>query len=268
MKPWHDRIFQIRRPVPLFIYLCAAATAFLIPLLAWWILTATNAVDPIFLPSPAGVKATFNTLWDKGRFQTDVSMSVYRVTIGFLVAAAAAIPLGLLMGTFHIIEGLIEPIVNFIRYMPAAAFIPLIMLYIGIGEDAKMTIIFIGSFFQLIILVAAVARSVPHEMIQVAYTLGYARSGVLGRVIIPASLPGIIENFRIVLGWAWTYVIVAEFIAAEEGLGYRILQSQRFLKTETIFLYILVIGILGLIFDQVIKYFSRWALPWAEGFEK
>ena len=227
-----------------------------------------NVVDPLFLPSPARVVTSFNTLWEKGMFQTDVSLSVYRVTVGFLIAAAIAIPLGLLMGTFHIVEGLIEPIVNFIRYMPAAAFIPLIMLYIGIGEAAKITIIFIGSFFQLIVLVAAVARSVPQEMIQVAYTLGHARLGVIARVIIPASLPGIVENFRIVLGWAWTYVIVAEFIAAQEGLGYRILQSQRFLKTETIFLYILVIGILGLVFDQVIKYLSRWALPWAEGFEK
>jgi NitT/TauT family transport system permease protein len=172
------------------------------------------------------------------------------------------------MGTFHVAEALLEPTVNFIRYMPAAAFIPLLMLYIGIDEASKIAIIFIGTYFQLILMVSAEVRNVPIDMIKVSYTLGAKRSHALWLVVVPASLPGLIEALRITLGWAWTYLVVAELIAADQGLGFRIMESQRFLKTEIIFLYILIIGLLGLIFDQSIKCVARRVVPWAESFEK
>ncbi len=265
---WVRYAGQIRRPIPKLAYLGIAASTFIVPALIWWMVTQVQAVDPIFLPAPETVGQAAVRMSDTGQLWADISMSVFRVTVGFAFAAAVAIPLGILMGNFHAAEAFFEPTIDFIRYMPAAAFIPLIMLYLGIGEEAKIAVIFIGTYFQLVLLVAAGTRSVPTEMINVAYTLGYKRLGVLRSVIIPASLPGMVDHLRITLGWAWTYVVVAEFIAAEEGLGFRIIQSQRFLKTDTIFLYILIIGLLGLIFDQTAKYLSKWTMPWAETFEK
>lgn len=259
-------IFRVRRPIPRSVYWTIGAASFIIPLLAWWLVTSLGTIDPIFLPSPGKTIQAAISLAGSGKLWSDIGVSVARVSAGFVLAAIVAIPLGILMGTYHVAEALLEPTVNFIRYMPAAAFIPLLMLYIGIGEGAKVAIIFIGTYFQLVLMVAAEVRNVPMDMINVAYTLGISKHKVLTRVVVPASLPGLIESLRITLGWAWTYVVVAELIAADQGLGFRIMESQRFLKTEVIFLYILIIGILGLIFDQSFKFLQRKLVPWMEGF--
>lgn len=261
-------LWRIRRPIPRTVYWSVGIATFIIPVAAWFLVTRYGVADPLFLPSPGRVVKAAIDLSESGRLWSDMGISIVRVTSGFLIAAAIAIPLGILMGTFHLAEATVEPTTNFIRYMPAAAFIPLLMLYIGIGEASKIGIIFIGTYFQLVLMVAAHVRAVPMELIKVAYTLGAKRRHVLPRVVVPASLPGLIESLRICLGWAWTYLVVAELIAAHEGLGYRIMESQRFLRTDVIFLYILIIGLLGLVFDQTIKFARKKLLPWAESFEK
>jgi NitT/TauT family transport system permease protein len=234
-------------------------------LLGWSLLTYGGFISPLFLPSPGRVIAAGIEQFVQFGFATDILMSTYRVMAGFLTAAILGVPLGLLMGTFKAVEAFVEPLVGFIRYMPASAFIPLFILWLGIGDVEKIAIIFVGSFFQLVLMVAVVAASVPREMLETAYTLGAKRFQVIRRVLLPASLPGIVDTLRIIVGWAWTYIIVAELVAAESGIGYMIINAQRMLQTGSIIFGILAIGILGIITDYGFKWLHRWLFPWVEG---
>ena len=169
------------------------------------------------------------------------------------------------MGSFKIVEAALEPVTNFVRYLPVSALIPLLILWVGIDIEEKISVIFIGTFFQQLILIADVSRGVSQDLLDVSYTLGANRRTVVARVLIPATLPGVMDTLRVTLGWAWTYLVVAELVAANKGLGYFILNSMRGLFTDQIFLGIMVIGLLGLITDQVFKLLRNWLLPWATG---
>ncbi len=237
---------------------------FVAVLLFWWILTGLGFIKPFFLPAPPQVMASGYTLFTQFDFLKDIAWSTYRIFVGFLLAAALGVPLGLLMGTFRAVEALAEPMIGFVRYMPASAFIPLFILWLGIGDLEKVAIIFVGSFFQLVLMVAVVAKGVHHEMIDTAYTLGAGRLQVMWKVLLPASLPGIVDTLRIIVGWAWTYIIVAELVASEAGIGYRILNSQRLLQTGSIIFAIITIGILGLLTDLGFKWLHRKLFPWTE----
>lgn len=261
-----ERATRIRAPLPNGVYWSVVLATFMVPLIAWVAITSLQLVDPLFMPGPGKVIESIARLNESGRLWTDIGMSVLRVGTGFVLAAIVAVPVGILIGTYHLADAVFEPMTDFIRYMPAAAFIPLIMLYVGIDEASKILVIFIGTYFQLVLMIAAVTRNVQNDVINVAYTLGASQFQVLTKVIVPASLPGILDVFRITFGWAWTYVIVAELVAAQSGLGFRIMESQRFLRTEVIFLYIIIIGLLGLLFDQTLRWLSKKALPWAETF--
>jgi NitT/TauT family transport system permease protein len=184
--------------------------------------------------------------------------------LGFFVAALIGVPLGLLMGTFKVAEAFTEPVVGFIRYMPASAFIPLFILWLGIGDIEKIAIIFVGSFFQLVLMVAVVAKNVHKDMLETAYTLGAKRFQVIRKVLLPASLPGIVDTLRIIVGWAWTYIIVAELVASASGIGYMIISAQRMLRTGNIIFGILTIGILGLVTDYFFKWLYNRLFPWVE----
>jgi NitT/TauT family transport system permease protein len=253
-----------REPIPGGLYLILTLSSFAFFLVIWSILTYGGFIDPLFLPSPGRV---FQAGWDlfaEFGFTTDIFNSVYRVMVGFIVAAVLGVPIGLIMGTFKAAEAITEPVVGFIRYMPASAFIPLFILWLGIGDIEKIAIIFVGSFFQLVLMVAVVAKNVHKDMLETAYTLGANRFQVIRKVLLPASLPGIVDTLRIIVGWAWTYIIVAELVASASGIGYMIISSQRMLRTGNIIFGILTIGMLGLITD----YFSKWLynrlFPWVE----
>ena len=182
---------------------------------------------------------------------------------GFILASIFAVPIGILMGSFKIVEAAIEPLTNFVRYLPVSALIPLLILWVGIGIEQKISVIFLGTFFQQVILIADVSAGVSRDLIDCSYTLGAKRRHVVTRVLIPATLPGVMDTLRVTMGWAWTYLVVAELVAANSGLGYMILNSMRGLYTDMIFLGILVIGLLGLLTDQVMKALRAWLLPWA-----
>ena len=185
---------------------------------------------------------------------------------GFLLASVLAVPLGILMGSFKVVEALIEPITGFMRYLPVSAMIPLLILWIGIGIEQKIAVIFLGTFFQQLVLIADVSARVSKDLIDVSYTLGATRRQVVTRVLFPACLPGVMDNLRVTMGWAWTYLVIAELVAANSGLGYMILNAMRGLFTDVIILGIVVIGILGLITDQLFKLLRRWLLPWSASF--
>ena len=259
-----EDLLSPREPIPKSFYFVLTLSSFAFFLIIWSILTYGGFVDPLFLPSPGRVfQAGVDLFLDLG-FTTDILNSVYRVMMGFVVAAIIGVPIGLIMGTFKVAEALTEPVVGFIRYMPASAFIPLFILWLGIGDIEKIAIIFVGSFFQLILMVAVVAKNVHKDMLETAYTLGAKRFQVIRKVLLPASLPGIVDTLRIIVGWAWTYIIVAELVASASGIGYMIISSQRMLRTGNIIFGILTIGMLGLITDFFFKWLYNRLFPWVE----
>jgi NitT/TauT family transport system permease protein len=259
-----EDLLSPREPIHKGLYLILALSSFAFFLLIWSILTYGGFVDPLFLPSPGRVfQAGVDLFTDLG-FTADILNSVYRVMVGFIVAAIIGVPIGLVMGTFKVAEAVTEPVVGFVRYMPASAFIPLFILWLGIGDIEKIAIIFVGSFFQLVLMVAVVAKNVHKDMLETAYTLGAKRFQVIRKVLLPASLPGIVDTLRIIVGWAWTYIIVAELVASASGIGYMIISSQRMLRTGNIIFGILTIGMLGLITDFFFKWFYNRLFPWVE----
>jgi NitT/TauT family transport system permease protein len=256
--------FNPKEPIPPGLYLSLSLSSFIFFLVIWSILTYGGFVDALFLPPPGRVFQAGVDLFLEFGFTTDIFNSTYRVMVGFIIAAIIGVPLGLIMGTFQVAEALTKPVVGFIRYMPASAFIPLFILWLGIGDVEKIAIIFVGSFFQLVLMVAVVAKNVHTDMLETAYTLGAKRFQVIRKVLLPASLPGILDTLRIIIGWAWTYIIVAELVASASGIGYMIISAQRMLRTGSIIFGILTIGMMGLVTDDFFKWLYKKLFPWVE----
>ncbi len=230
----------------------------------WAAATFSGFVSKTFLADPITmVKSGWVLLTEMG-FAHDIGMTVWRVVGGFLIAAAIALPLGVLMGAYKPIEALFEPFVSFARYLPASAFIPLLILWVGIGEAQKLSVIFIGSFFQLVLMIAVIVGNTRRDLVEAAYTLGVKDASLIRRVLIPGAAPEIAETLRMVLGWAWTYVIVAELIGASSGIGHMITDSQALLATDQIIFGIIVIGLIGLVSDLLFKWANRRLFSWAQ----
>jgi NitT/TauT family transport system permease protein len=230
---------------------------------AWAVATLGGYVQKTFLADPITMVRSGWTLLTEMGFARDIGMTVWRVVGGFIIAAALALPLGVLMGAYKPIEAFFEPFVSFARYLPASAVIPLLILWAGIGEAQKLAVIFIGSFFQLVLMIAVTVGNTRRDLVEAAYTLGVSDRGLIGRVLLPGAAPEIAETLRMVLGWAWTYVIVAELIGASSGIGHMITDSQALLATDQIIFGIIVIGLIGLLSDLLFKALNRRLFPWA-----
>ncbi len=241
----------------------ALGIAFFVVFLGTWAwVTGSGLVQPLFLASPLRALSAGWSLFAEYNFIGDIGMTVWRVLGGFLIAAAIAVPLGLLMGAYKGIEAFFEPFISFARYLPASAFIPLLILWAGVGEAQKLAVIILGSVFQIVIMVAVIAGGTRMDLVEAAYTLGSRGRGILRRVIIPAAAPQVMEALRLVLGWAWTYVIVAELIGAQSGIGHMIMDSQRLLDTGQMIFGIVVIGVIGLVTDYLFKSLNRRLFRW------
>jgi NitT/TauT family transport system permease protein len=262
-KRQRSSFWKIRSNIPKRLYYTLVALSILIPIVAWSVLTYGGFVKPLFLPTPTAVIQRFWLLLQAGELVNDILVSVSRVGWGFLLSALISIPLGLLIGSFKSMAGLFEPIVGLLRYMPAAAFIPLIILWIGLGEPSKVAIIFLGSFFYNTLMIADAVKFIPLDFIRAAYTLGATQKDVFLKVIFPATLPNIIDALRINIAGAWNFVVVAELVAAQSGLGFRIITAQRFLRTDEIFVGIILIGLIGLAIDFIFKLIFKLVVPWA-----
>jgi NitT/TauT family transport system permease protein len=230
---------------------------------AWGYATLGGYVSKTFLASPLTMIGEGWLLLTKHGFLADIGITIWRVVGGFALAALVAVPIGILMGAYKPIEAFLEPFVSFARYLPASAFIPLLILWAGLGELQKLLVIFIGCVFQIVLMVAMTVSSVRRDLVEAALTLGARDRGILGRVLIPASAPDIAEILRLVLGWAWTYVIVAELIGSSSGIGHMIIDSQALLATGQIIFGIIVIGVIGLISDFLFKWANRQIFPWS-----
>jgi len=257
-----SNLWQVRAPISRRAYWVLAFTGLITPLVLWAMFAAWGGMDPTFLPAPLQVLEKTWFWATENDLLGDMGISIYRVVSGFMLSAVIALPLGLLIGSYRSVQALLEPLTDFVRYMPAVAFIPLVMIWVGIDESAKISIIFIGTFFQMVLMVAEDVRRVPAAQVEAAQTMGANRRELIEKVIFPSAKPALLDTLRITMGWAWTYLVVAELVAANSGLGYAILRAQRFLQTDTIFAGIIVIGLIGLITDQLFRWGHRRAFPW------
>lgn len=259
---------RLRREISKKSYVCFATLSFVIILAIWTILSRFDIVNSLFLPEPLQVVNKFFSCIKDGSLKEDTLISIYRITMGFLLATVLGVPIGILCASFSKCAAFFKPMCEFVRYMPVPAFVPLLMVWIGIGEFSKIMIVFIGTFFQMVLMVIDNANSVSDDLLSASYTLGAGNRKAIFSVLIPAMAPSLMQTLRMMIGWAWTYLVVAELVAANSGLGYSILKAQRFLKTENIFMGILVIGVLGLATDWLFNLAIRKIFPWAEGGQK
>lgn len=193
----------------------------------------------------------------------DLRVSFVRVTTAFLLAAILGVPLGIFMGSFKTVESYFQAMVEFIRYVPVPALVPLLIIILGVDEAPKIMLIFLGTFFQLILMVSDEVKRVPEEMLRACYSMGGTTGEVVSEVIMKQAMPGIFDALRLCNGWAWTWLIVAEMVAANEGMGFRIIRYQRYLQTDQIFIYLIVLGLVGLTLDALFRLMNRRLFRWA-----
>ena len=241
--------------------------SFVILFLLWQLISmAVVKIKPelqVFVPSPA---KTFNAaihLLTDSDYWFDIMITNYRVLSGFGLAVITAIPLGVIMGAFPRLEGIAGPITDFGRYIPVAAIVPLLIVWAGVGDLQKILLLYIGTFFQLLVLVTDAVRRVPVLHIDSAMTLGAGKKDVIMKVILPASLPQIYDACRVSVGLTWSYILLAEIVASNKGIGYSIIRSQRYLQMDNIFVNIIILGILGLLYDRAFTHTRGSIFPWA-----
>lgn len=257
-------LFAIRAPLP---RRTAFVLGFVAPALvlgAWCVLTYGHIVEPSFLPKPTEVVRGTLQLFLQHDLGKAILVSSRRIGIAFLLAAALALPLGVLMGAFDPINRFFEPIMAPLRYMPISAFIPLLILWFGIYEKQKIAFLFLGVFVYLLPVVVTAIRLVPEELVQTALTLGASKLQVITTVLVPAALPEIFDSFRVMNAIAWTYVILAEAVNPEYGLGYMVELARTHHKASWSFAGLLVIGGIGLLTDFLIRLLSSLLFRWRE----
>lgn len=253
---WRD-LFTFRAAAQPRQELWLSIAAFVFVLAIWSFVSEFGLVQPQFLPSPRAVVAAWIRLFGEAGYIGDIGISVARVWAAFLASAVIAIPLGILMSGYRVVTAVTEPIIDFVRYLPVPALVPLTLIWLGIGEGSKITLLWIGTFFQLILLIADDARRVPKEFIETGRTLGASAPALMKDVLLRAMLPNMVDSLRITLGWCWTYLIVAEIVASSSGIGYELWTARRYGKAPEVFAGILTIGIIGLFCDQAIRMLHR-----------
>ena len=256
--------WSIRQGFPNWLRPTLTTVSLLVPLIIWSVLSYGGFVPAKFLPTPNVVIATGIGMIQNDELSLDIFASAMRVFGGFLAAAALGIPVGIAMGTFYSMDSLLGGFVRTARYAPIAAFVPLIIIWAGLGETAKIIIIFLGIFFYNATMIADAVKFIPDETLNVAYTLGATRRDVVTRVILPATLPSIIDTLKVNVAGAWNFLVLSELIAAQNGLGFTIIRSQRFFQTDKALFCILVICAIGLITDLSFKLLFKLCVPWAE----
>jgi NitT/TauT family transport system permease protein len=230
---------------------------------------AGRRANPIYLPAPHEVgRALYTAFTTKPVLRGDkwlhesLATSIKTIFYGFTISSLLGVPLGILCGAYAAAARLTEPVVDFIRYMPAPAFGALMVAILGIHLEPKVAIIVIGTFFQQVLVVANTVRRVEPSLLEAAQTLGAKRRHLLLRVIVPASLPDLYNDLRILLGWAWTYLIVAEVVGVSSGITFFINQQAKYRNFDNVYAAIVIIGVIGLATDQVLGFFGQRIFGW------
>ncbi len=235
-------------------------------LFIWWLITAMGWVKPLFVPTPQSIVVKFWDIWNYGftgsPLWLHILISAGRVFGAFLLACAVGIPLGLAMGMSPLIRGIFDPPIEFYRPIPPLAYLPLMIIWFGIGETSKVLLIFLSVFAPVALGARAGVRSAAIEQIHAAYSFGATRWQVLRHVILPAAMPEILTAMRIGIGFGWTTLVAAEMVAATQGIGYMVLTASQFLQTAVVIMGIIVIAGIAYLFDLLMRLIERKVVPW------
>lgn len=238
--------------------LMIAVLASVAVLALWEVATRFGWMNALFFPPPSTTFATLIDMIEEKNLLYHAMVSTGRVWLAFGLSVAMAIPLGMVMSSFPAVGAALEPIVDFIRYLPVPALVPLSIIWFGVGEETKIFLLWLGTFFQLLLLVADDMRRVPQEYIEIAYTVGARPTQMLSDVAFRAMLPNLFDNLRVTLGWCWTYLIIAEIVAADSGLGFVIWAARRYMNTSEVMAGVVAIGLIGLITDQALRVLHKF----------
>lgn len=259
-----SQLFALRAPLPRTLRPYLAISAPVLVFATWCLLSYGGIAHPKILPSPTEVVRGLLQLFFEYDLATAIWTSTRRITLAFLLAAATAFPLGVMMGAFEPVNRFFEPVMAPLRFMPISAFIPLMILWFGIGEGQKIAFLFLGVFVYLLPVVVSSIRSVPQEYVDTAYTLGASKAQVIWTVLIPSSLPDIFDAFRVMNAIAWTYVILAEIVNPGTSLGYLINLAYTHSKPHWSFAGLLVVGGLGILTDALLRGLNALLFRWRE----
>jgi len=250
-----ERWFEFKRPVSRRSAIWLGIAMWVLFFGLWEVVAVSGLTNRLFMPPPSEVFVSLYKLFTHSQYIYDVAASVYRILISFILACLLAVPLGILMGSFSRIEAFVNPLVSAWRYLPAPAFIPLLLMWFGTGDAQKIALLFIGLIWFLITIIMDHVKAVRTELIETSMTLGGNRWQILMTVVVPASMPHIVVGMRQMMAVGWTYLVIAEIVAATDGIGAMMMRAKRFLHVDQIMAGIIVIGVLGLSFD----YLFRWA---------
>lgn len=228
----------------------------------WYFLTNVYGVKEIFLPAPGKTFKALIGLFQQNEFWADLGSSWYRVFVGFVISFLIAYPISLLAVWNNTFRDNIFYVVEFFRYLPVPVFIPITILWFGVDDMSKIVIIILGTFAQMIPMFYDSAIAVEKKYAAFNFALKWSKWSNIENVVIKGSAPAILDNSRICLGWAWTYLIVAEIVGAEHGIGYAMIRAQRYLATDKIFAYIIVIGLIGILTDRTLVYLRKRIFTW------
>ncbi len=232
----------------------------------WFLVTSMGWIKPIFLPSPFAVYDKFIEAWTEGVANSTLlqhtATSLGRVMGAFFLALITAVPVGVLMGVNRIVRGIFDPIIEFYRPLPPLAYLPLVIIWFGIGEFPKVFLIYLAIFAPMAIAARAGVKSVSIEQIHAAYAMGASSRQIISHVILKAALPEIFTGMRIGIGVGWTTLVAAEMVASSRGLGFMVLNAAQYLASDTVIMGILVIGFFALIFDLLLRHLEKVLIPW------
>ena len=233
----------------------------------WWVATHFGWIRDLFLPTPEKIITSFGQAWrgdiQGGRPLTQhLLWSLFRVFAAFVLAVVTAVPVGIAMGVSRIARGIFDPPIEFYRPLPPLAYLPLIVIWFGIEETAKIVLIYLACFAPLAMAARAGVRSVAIEQINAAYSMGASKWQVIWHVVIPTAMPEIMTGMRISIGFGWTTLVAAEMVAATVGLGQMVLNASNFLRTDVVIMGIVVIGVVAYVFDLLMRYVEHVVVPW------
>ncbi len=228
----------------------------------WWYVTEFTAIPQTILPKISSVAERIGVMWEKGQIQSDLQISLTRVLQGYLVSAVLGVTLGTVMGMSQTAKKMLQPVLTVVRQIPIIAWIPLLILWFGIGESSKTVVIVIASFFPIMINTQAGISGTPLEYVEVAklYRLGALRT--FFRVYLPHALPHIQTGLKLGLGVSWMAVVAAELIASTSGIGYSMSYARTLMQSDVVIICMLLIGIVGIIMDKAVSLIFDALTPW------
>jgi NitT/TauT family transport system permease protein len=232
-------------------------TASIALVLLWEMVVRLGWVRTTFFPAPSTILAAMWTMFIQGHLTLNIGISILRVFVAFLLSVVMAVPLGIAMSSYRVIGLALEPAIDFIRYLPVPALVPLSIIWFGIGEGTKIFLLWLGTFFQVVLFVVEDMNRVPQEYVETASTVGARDFQILRDVAFRAMLPSLTDNLRITLGWCWTYLIIAEIVAADSGIGFVIWTARRYMQTSSVMAGVVLIGVIGLVTDQLLRLLHR-----------